>query len=76
MSQGGCQARLHFYTVFTPHSQHLARSFDGAPYSGRVAPLIEVIMQDLIWLGGLVLLFGSTFGLLRVYHTLSGRRAS
>jgi len=33
-------------------------------------------MQDLIWLGGLVLLFGSTAGLLRCYHTLSGRRAS
>jgi hypothetical protein len=65
-----------FYTAFTPRCDHLARSFDGAPYSGSVAPLIEVIMQDLIWLGGLVLLCGSTVGLLRVYHTLSGRRAS
>ncbi len=33
-------------------------------------------MQDLIWLGGLMLLSGSIYGLLRVYHTLSGRRAS
>lgn len=32
-------------------------------------------MHDLIWLGGLVLLFGSTVGLLRIYHALSGRGA-
>jgi hypothetical protein len=72
---GGGQVAQRFYTAFTPHPCHLARSFHAPPYSGSVAFTVEEIMHDLIWLGGLVLLFGSTVGLLRVYHALSGRGA-